>query len=275
MIARDHHLSHGCVRVVDMGEGPPLVLLHGLGGTWRNWAYNLPGLSKRHRVIAFDLPGFGASVPYAGSVTMERYVDTIVELLDRLGIERATFAGNSMGGLLTIETAVRHPDRVHAAILVNSGGLPLTSRRHRFVTIPQARVFHMLMRSRRVRGVATSSWGRRILGRQLVHDPQAIAPAALIHALTGLGAPGFAPALKAGTRYDARVRAPRVGCPTLVLWGREDRLLPVSTGEQLHRLIPGSELVVWDATGHCPMLEHPLRFETLMATFTTRQEQHA
>ena len=76
-----------------------------------------------------------------------------------------------------------------------------------------------------------------------------------------------APRSTAGLRYDARVRAPRIACPTLVLWGREDRLLPVAMGEELHRLIPGSRLVVWDGTGHCPMLEDPARFDAAVTAF--------
>src|SRR5690349_15336436 len=124
MRERDCRLTYGRVRYVDSGDGPALVLLHGLGGTWRNWLPNIPALAAHHRVIAPDLPGSGASDRYGGPVTIERYTDTIIELLDALGIEQATFAGNSMGGLLTIETAVRHPDRVSAAVLVASGGIP-------------------------------------------------------------------------------------------------------------------------------------------------------
>jgi pimeloyl-ACP methyl ester carboxylesterase len=93
-------------------------------------------------------------------------------------------------------------------------------------------------------------------------------------ALAGLGAPGFRAAFDAGLQYDARVRAPAVACPTLILWGRNDRLLPVAMGDEYHRLIPGSRLEVWDDTGHCAMLEHPRRFEELVAAFTT-ELQHA
>src|SRR4051794_12588436 len=104
-------LAHGRVRFVERGDGSPLLLIHGLGGNWQSWLSNIDGLAADHRVIAVDLPGFGTSDAFRGPVSMARHADTLVELLDERGIERAALAGNSMGGLLTIETAVRHPDR--------------------------------------------------------------------------------------------------------------------------------------------------------------------
>lgn len=204
-------------------------------------------------------------------VTIERYVDTVVELLHRLRIERATFIGNSLGGMLTVEAAVRHPDRVAAAILVSSGGMPLTSRRHRRITIPGLRAIHRVLRSRHGRrAVAVSPRTRRLIARLILHDPSTVPTELVTDALNGLGAQGFGAALRAGASYDARVRAPKVACPTLVLWGRKDRLLPAAMGEELHRLIPDSRLIVWDATGHCPMMENPARFHDVVAEFTTQ-----
>ena len=265
---RDEHLSHGRVRLAELGAGPPLLLLHGLGGNWQSWLANLPALSLHHRVIAVDLPGFGESEAFSGSVTMERYADSVVDLLDRLGIDRATFVGNSMGGLITIEAAVRHPERIAGAILACSGGIPLTDRRHRLVLLPLFRAINRLLRPSMVRRWALDhSWTRHALASGVVHRPRQVPPGLLSEALSGLGAPGCVPVLEAGLGYDARPRAPHVSCPTLVLWGREDRLLPLRMGRELHGLIPGSRLVVWDATGHCPMLEAPARFDELVATF--------
>jgi pimeloyl-ACP methyl ester carboxylesterase len=86
-------------------------------------------------------------------------------------------------------------------------------------------------------------------------------------ALTGLGTPGFDGVLDAAMTYDARVRTPAITCPTLALWGREDRLLPLAMGEELQHLLPYSRLVVWDDVGHCPMLENPARFNELVIGF--------
>lgn len=270
MTGHDRHLSSETVRVVDIGSGPALVLLHGLGGTWRNWQANLPGLSREHRVIALDLPGFGRSPRYIGPVTMERYVDTVIELLDELDVPSATFVGNSMGGLLTIEAAVRHPRRVRAVVLACSGGIPLTSLRQRLFTIPQARAINQLLQVGLVRrAIKVSPLARNLIGGRILHAPGTIPPDVLSAALRGLGAPGFGPAMAAAAHYDARIRAPQITCPTLVLWGREDRLLPVDMATELHDLIPGSRLIVWDGIGHCPMLEAPDRFDAVVSAFTS------
>ena len=270
---REEPLHRGVVRFVETGTGPALVLLHGLGGNWQSWIATLPALSARHRVIAVDLPGFGRSPLPSGAITMEGYADTVVELLDRLGIERATLVGNSMGGLVSIEAAVRHPRRVAAAVLVCSGGIPPTGRRLRLLLIPLLQALHRLLAHRTLRRWALAR--PRILhlmAHGILHRPDQVPIPVLSEALSGLGAPGVAPAMRAGLGYDARRRAPMVSCPTLLVWGREDRLQPLWMAEELLALIPGSRLVVWDGVGHCPMLETPERFAELVESFVARAE---
>jgi len=261
-------LVHGRVQFLDEGQGPVLLLLHGLGGNWQSWQANIAGLTRRHRVITPDLPGFGGSAPYQGAVTMARYADTSVELLDVLGIESAIFVGNSMGGLLSIEAAVRHPDRVTAILLTCSGGIPLTTMRHRAVLIPGGLALNTMLGLGPIRRAAlTNRFVRHAIAARIVHQPQRIQPTHLLEALEGVGARGFGKALRAGLRYDARRRASHLRCPTLIVWGRHDRLLPVWMGQQLHDHIGHSDFVVWEDTGHCPMLEHPERFNELLDAF--------
>jgi pimeloyl-ACP methyl ester carboxylesterase len=265
---REATLVHGRVRFVDEGQGPVLLLLHGLGGNWQSWQANIGGLARRHRVIAPDLPGFGSSDPFPDAVSMSSYADTIVEFLDTLGVESAVLVGNSMGGLLSIEAAVRHPERVRATVLACSGGIPLSTLRHRAVLIPGSLALNTMLRRRLIRRAAlTRPVLRHALAARIVHQPQKIQPPHLVAALDGLGTRGFGRVLRAGLRYDARPRAQRVRCPTLIVWGRHDRLLPVWMGQQLHHLIGHSDFVVWEDTGHCPMVEHPERFNGLLETF--------
>jgi pimeloyl-ACP methyl ester carboxylesterase len=242
---REAQLSESRVRFVDIGQGSPLLLIHGLGGNWQNWLANLPRLAERHRVIAVDLPGFGQSEPFRGPVSMARYVDAIVELLDALEIAEAAFIGNSLGGILTMETAIRHPDRVSAAVLACSGGIPLTTWRQRLVGLPAFRILHRAMRFREIRRrMLAHPVTRHAIASAIVHDATAIESPRLVAALDGLGAPGVRPVLDAGLRYDARSRAPQVRCPTLIVWGRQDRLLPLWMGKRLHALIDGARMVV-------------------------------
>jgi pimeloyl-ACP methyl ester carboxylesterase len=268
---RETTLRHGPIRFVDAGRGPALLLIHGLGGNWQNWQANLDGLARRHRVIVPDLPGFGGSPAYPGRVTMARYADTLVEVLDELGIDQATFVGNSMGGLLSIEAALRHPDRVTATMLVCSGGIPLTTLRHRAVLRPGALALNTALRHERIRHAALRRPRVRLaIAARIVHRPHRVEARYLSEALDGIGARAFGPVLRAALRYDARPYAPRLNRPTLIVWGRHDRLLPLWMGRQLHALIPNSELAVWDDAGHCPMIEHPARFNDLVANFAGR-----
>jgi pimeloyl-ACP methyl ester carboxylesterase len=189
---REASLSHGPIRFVDEGRGPTLLLIHGLGGNWQNWLANLDGLVHHHRVIAPDLPGFGGSPADPGTVTMTRYADTIVELLDVLGIDSPIFIGHSMGGLLSIEVAARHSDRVAAALLVSSGGIPLTTMRHQVVLRPGVLALNTMLCLGPTRRVAsTNRFVRRAIAGWLVHQPQRIKPTHLVEALAGVGRRGF------------------------------------------------------------------------------------
>src|SRR5271166_923373 len=121
------------VNTIELGTGPAILFVHGLSGCWPNWLEQLSPFSATNRVIAVDLPGFGHSPEQAGGISMERYADLLAELLGRLGVERATVVGNSMGGLIACELAASHPDRVERLVLVSPAGMStyrnsLTSR---------------------------------------------------------------------------------------------------------------------------------------------------
>ena len=116
-------LPGGPVNVIERGEGPPLVFVHGHSGRWANWLANIPSLSRRHRVIAMDLPGFGHSPMPREPITIENYGRTLDALMDRLDITAAPVVGNSMGGFAAAELAIKFPQRVERLILVSAAGL--------------------------------------------------------------------------------------------------------------------------------------------------------
>src|SRR3954452_18662405 len=111
------------VNYVDIGEGPPLVFIHGLSGSWQNWLENIPHFAKSRRVIALDLPGFGHSPMPAEKISINFYAKVVDELLDQLGIEKTAVVGNSMGGFIGAEMAIELSTRVSELVLVSAAGL--------------------------------------------------------------------------------------------------------------------------------------------------------
>src|SRR5437764_6505507 len=109
---------------VDVGEaaGLPLVLVHGTGGSWQSWLLNVSELSRDRRVIAVDLPGFGRSEPLPPNADMADYADAVAALLAALGVERAIVVGHSLGGVVVMRMALRHPRLVAGVVNVDGGG---------------------------------------------------------------------------------------------------------------------------------------------------------
>src|SRR4051794_13216130 len=105
---------------VDLGSGPAMVFIHGLGASWQSWLENLPFFARSHRCVALDLAGFGVSGPVAGDVSIERYARSVAGLLERLEISRAAVVGNSMGGFIALELAVAFPEMVERLVLVSA-----------------------------------------------------------------------------------------------------------------------------------------------------------
>ena len=113
------------IDVIDLGSGPPIVFIHGLSGSWQNWLEQLPAFARDHRVIAFDLPGFGASEMPVDTITIPGYGRTVDALLDQLGVTSAAVVGNSMGGFIGVELAIQFPARVERLVLVSAAGLTI------------------------------------------------------------------------------------------------------------------------------------------------------
>ena len=112
------------MNIIDMGEGPVILFVHGLSGCWQNWLENIPEFARDHRVIAMDLPGFGESEMPGKTISISRYADTLDALLDVLEIdEPVRLIGNSMGGFIGAELAIQYPQRVERLVLVAAAGL--------------------------------------------------------------------------------------------------------------------------------------------------------
>jgi len=253
------------LRYVDMGEGAPLVLVHGTGGAWQSWLLNIEALARRHRVIAVDLPGFGQSDPLPAAPNMSAYAASIAALLDQLGLARVTILGHSLGGVAAMRFVLEHPERTASLILLDGGGMELKAVRLRLV-VGSLVVFNALMgRPSVVRAMVRRPRLRRAMMAGFVRDP-AIATAALAHEMMSVFAsPGLVKALMSAARDDVAQHAERVTAPTLLLWGEKDPVVPVASARKLAATLPNARLTTFPGVGHCPMLEQAARFNELVA----------
>jgi pimeloyl-ACP methyl ester carboxylesterase len=254
---------------IGSGDGPPIVFIHGLGGCWQNWLENLPRAAQSRRAIALDLPGFSESEMPADDISISGYARTVVELLREIGIDGpAMLVGNSMGGFVAAEIGIRFPDACDRILLVSAAGISTTHLRQRpLLTAARATaaVTNFFL-ARREALVKRPGLRHAMLG-YVVRHPTRLKPEVANEIMRGTGSPGFLQALEALTGYDYSDRLGDVKCPTLIVWGDEDKLVPVGDADEYARMIPNSRKVIFRDTGHMSMLERPQTFNDLMMDF--------
>jgi pimeloyl-ACP methyl ester carboxylesterase len=258
------------VNVVDTGgDLPVLVFVHGLGGAWQNWLLNIPAFMESHRVIAPDLPGFGESPMPRGDISIKSYAGILDGLLDALGIDAADVVGNSMGGFVGAELALSFSTRVQRLVLVSAAGLSVEHyRREPIVVGGRVWAASATWLGARGRSVVTRPRMRRLGMQFLVRYPEKLSPALTFELARGTGTPGFVPALRALLSYSFRDELARIEVPVLVVWGRNDMLVPRGDAREFVELIgPNARREMFEDTGHLPMIERPSRFNELLAGF--------
>jgi pimeloyl-ACP methyl ester carboxylesterase len=278
-LLRVHHVPVGKLRIstLTMGEGPHMLLLHGLGATKSSFFDTAAALSKRYTVHAIDLPGFGgsskpATAPYGAPYAAK----AVIGVMDALAIERAHLVGNSMGGRVAIEVGLQRPDRV--------GGIALLSPAVAFVR----RDWHWLVRFARPElGMLPHSLGRHRIeqtfwalfaDRDLVDPSMAdivadeferiyrspgarlafVSSARAIYLENPFGKNGFYP------------RLATLQPPALFVWSSHDRLIPEKFRHHVERWLPSAEQVVLEGCGHVPQVERPERTNGLLERFFAR-----
>jgi pimeloyl-ACP methyl ester carboxylesterase len=256
---------------VDAGEGPALVFVHGLGAAWQSWLENIPEFAHDHRVVAMDLPGFGCSERPDGDISIEYYANWVFRLLDELGIDAGAVVGNSMGGFIAAEMAIRGPERVQRLALVSAAVfwqeyrraqplVELARRSDAIMARALTRVTDDVATRPRLRSWALATAGFRyphLIEKQLAHE--------LVRSARRTD--GYLPALEAMADFPLEEELPKISCPALIVWGAQDTLVPVKDAKRLEALIPGSRRVVFERTGHVAMLERPERFNRLLRDF--------
>jgi pimeloyl-ACP methyl ester carboxylesterase len=268
----DLELDGRGVRYVDLGrprdDEPPVVFVHGLGGCWQNWLENLPATARRRRVVALDLPGFGQSELPAGDVSITNFAHTVDALCETLELGPVALVGNSMGGFVAADVALHFPQRVERLALVSAAGITTNDvLREPARTVMRVGAAVAAIGARRIEYFLRRPRTRHLAYGWVVRHPTALAPDLLWEQAQGTGAPGFMLAVDALANYDFRDRLPEIACPTLVVQGTDDMIVPVRDAYEYERLIPRSRTLILRDTGHVPMLERAPTFNRALLDF--------
>jgi 2-hydroxymuconate-semialdehyde hydrolase len=251
--------------VHDAGEGSPVLLIHGSGpgvSAWANWRPVMPALAQSRRVIAPDMVGFGfTDRPQGMRYTMDAWVQQALDLLDALDIEQADVVGNSFGGALSLALAIRAPQRVRRLVLMGSVGVPFK------ITEGLDAVWGYtpsLDNMRRIMDVF--AYDRSLITDELarLRYEASIRPGVQESFAAMFPAPRQA-WVDAMASPEAAIRA--LLHETLLIHGREDRVIPLETSLTLSQWIPNSQLHVFGHCGHWTQIEHSARFNRLVKDF--------
>jgi pimeloyl-ACP methyl ester carboxylesterase len=259
------------IHVVDIGAGAatPVLFVHGLGGRWQNWLENIPRLAATRRVVALDLPGFGRSQTPREPITIPGYAAALDALCDRLELDRVVLVGNSMGGFIAVEMALRFAARIERIALVSAAAVSIAD----YNPLPASALLGVLART----PLGSDAGARALLARPrtrhlafapIVRHPTLLARDALCEMTVGRGADGFPGALRAMINHDVRGEVAQIEVPAMIVHGRDDVLVPVRDSMWLADRLPRARLEVFEDTGHLPMLERPIRFNNALLRFT-------
>lgn len=256
------------------GDGPLLVLIHGITSSSRSWEAVLPALAERFTILAPDLLGHGQSDKPAGDYSLGSHACIVRDLMLALGHGPGTIVGHSLGGGIAMQLSYQFPELTQRLVLVSSGGLGReVSIFLRAVTLPGSELVLPLIASQPVIGAGTGI-GRALgsLGLQTGSDLGEIARG--IASLNELGARrAFVHTARSvidvgGQRVDARDRLYLAeAVPSMLVWGDEDPIIPARHGIRAHGLMPGSRLELFEGAGHFPHLDDPWRFVSLLGDF--------
>jgi pimeloyl-ACP methyl ester carboxylesterase len=255
------------------GDGPVVLLIHGIAGSSNVWRDVMPELARSYTVIAPDLIGHGQSAKPIGDYSLGAYASGLRDLLRVLGLTRATVVGQSFGGGVAMQLSYQHPGCCERLVLVDSGGLGReVSWLLRCMTLPASEylmpvIFPSFVRERgndfsrmlHRRGIRMARMGE--MWRSYASLTESVNRQSFIRTLRSVIDPG-------GQTVSALDRLYLAGeIPTMIVWGEDDSIIPVSHAYAAHQAIPGSRLEIIEGSGHFPHVEAPERFLEVLVDF--------
>lgn len=276
---RELSSERGVLRYREAGEGPPLLLLHGSGPGvtgWRNFRGNISFFAEHFRTLILEFPGFGVSDAFDDAHPMLSAQHAVPLFLDGLGIDRASIIGNSMGGGVAIDFAIKHPHRVDR--LVTIGGIggnlysPFPGEGIRLLS----EFTENPSRERLIAWLQATVYDPALVTEELIQErwEQATDPATLASAKRMYGraaVDGLAAAQRESVEPPQWAHLRAVTAPTLVTWGRDDRVSPLDMSVIAMRLLPRGEVHIFPDCGHWVMIEQKQAFESTVLSFLTRE----
>ena len=255
------------------GEGPAVLLIHGMAGSSRTWKDVMPILAEDHTVLSPDLLGHGESAKPMGDYSLGAFASGLRDLMGVLGIERATIVGQSLGGGVAMQLAYQHPELAERLVLVCAGGLGRdVSWMLRALTLPGSElvmpvIFPPFVRDRG-NAISKALSDKGIRAPHVAEMWQAYASLAgaenrraFLRTLRAVVDPGGQTVSAMDRIYLA------AGLPTLIVWGDNDPIIPLAHGLAAHEAIEGSRLEIMEGCGHFPHVEAPVEFAAILEDF--------
>jgi pimeloyl-ACP methyl ester carboxylesterase len=251
------------------GNGTPLLAIHGFLDTWRTWELVLPKLVRHHDVLAPTLPGHAGGPPLADELTEASLADALEQAMDDAGFETAHVIGNSLGGRLALELAVRERARSVVAF-APAGGWDQPGFAAELFDAQQALHEQLGDVVPALDEIVSTREGRRAATELIVEHYEHIPPRLIEHMIRGAAACDAGPLLDLARRAEWGVDAERITCPVRLVWGTSDRVLPwPEASARFRRDLPHADWVELEGAGHCPQLDLPLEAAQLVLGFTT------